>query len=70
MRAVPASTNFAKSGGHERAKEARHDESWKYIEENCTVGNDAAAVCTKHGERLAHRIREPSHILAGTSQGV
>src|SRR5271167_1813246 len=70
LRAVPASTNFAKSGGHVRAKEARHDESWKYIEENCTVGNDAAAVCAKHGERLAHRIREHSHVFPGTSQSV
>ena len=34
------------------------------------MGNDAAAVCAKHGERLAHRIREHSHILPGTSQGV
>ena len=71
LRAVPANTNFAKSGGQERAKEARHDESWKYIEENCTVGNDAAAVCAKHGgaSRASHPRASPD-ILPGTSQGV
>ncbi|MGD0697601.1 MAG: hypothetical protein ABSB82_22490 [Terriglobia bacterium] len=61
LRAVPANANCARSGGQEDAKEAPHDELWKYIEENCTVGNNAAAVCAKHGERLAHRIREHSH---------
>ena len=50
LRAVPTSAYFVISGGHECAKEARYDESWKYIEPHCTVRNDAAAVCSKHGE--------------------
>jgi hypothetical protein len=64
LRAVPASTNFATSGGQQRAKEARYDESWKYIEENCTLGNAAAAVCAKHGERgpIPGKLSPPSRV--------